>query len=263
MREKVAAGNQHADFSAALVEAAAAVGTHYWIENPQCSFLWMQPSWKKLIEARPVDGAFFVIDFCTCGTAWRKRTRIYTSLSLAGQRLTCFGGHVHQRFTGYCKDRKLSWTKVAEPYTRQLNHLLAIAMMEATQPLHLQRRIDAAAICRGGLLRIGEASKPGPLDLDSVVLVGERTRALQVKLLQGFQGWLVEKLSPGARRSIASCAMAFCCILRCHGQHLYATGEPMYKWRHLLSEEQVHHPPLHAHVLGPSDQVGVFAASCS
>ena len=83
---------------------------------------------------------------------------------------------------------------MAEPYPRQLNHLLAIAMLEAARRQHLQRRVDAAAICRGGLLRVGEATQPGPsrlesrpLDLDAVVLVGDRTRALQVKLLQGFR----------------------------------------------------------------------------
>ena len=66
---------------------------------------------------------FFVLDYCTCGTAWRKRARFFTSLPIAGQRVTCTGGHRHQRRSGYCKSKGLSWTNVAEPYPRQLNHL--------------------------------------------------------------------------------------------------------------------------------------------
>ena len=66
-------------------------------------------------------------------------------------------------------------------------------------------------------------------------LVGERTRALQAKLLGEFERWLAENLSAPARTSVDSSAMVFCSVLRAYGNHLYMTGQPLYKWRRLCA----------------------------
>ena len=73
----------------------------------------------------------------------------------------------------------MPWTKLAEPYPRKLNHILAHAVAEALKPSHERRLIDAAAMCRCSSRRIGEASNPGPssavASLDDVPLVSART----------------------------------------------------------------------------------------
>ncbi|CAE7648407.1 Cdk10, partial [Symbiodinium necroappetens] len=237
MQAKVAAGNQHAAFAARVVETAAQVGTDFWIENPAASFLWQQPAWQALTEGVGSPGGFFLLDFCRCGSPWRKRTLIYTSTALRGQRLLCSCSGPHQRLSGYCKERRQMWTKVAESYPRPLNGLLAAAATEAMRPLGDRRHISACDICRCGSQRIGEADNPGPAEvcLEEVQLVSARTQALQHRLLTDFRTWLASQLSRPARLSLEGCAMAFCAVLRAYGNHLFQTGQPLYKWRHLCA----------------------------
>ena len=169
---------------------------------------------------------------------WRKRTRILTSLSLQDQRLLCQCKGPHLRLTGYSSAHRMPWTKVAEPYPRKLNHLFAQAMSESLRPLQDRRRVEAALVCSYKGERVGEAANPGPEDtagLEDVDLVGERTRALQAKLLGEFERWLAENLSAPARTSVDSSAMVFCSVLRAYGNHFYMTGQPLYKWRHLCA----------------------------
>ena len=105
---------------------------------------------------------------------------------------------------------------------------------------HRERHlVDAASICKSSSQRIGEASKPGPArvveNLDEVQLVSEQTRALQARVLADFRVWLGAYFTPPAQRSVEGCAMVFCAVLRCYGQHLYSSGQPLYKWRHLCA----------------------------
>ena len=224
MEEKVLAGNKHASFSAAVVQTAAANGTEFWMENPATSFLWLQPAWRELLV-------------CRCGAPWRKRTRIYTSTSLGAQRLLCQCSRPHQRLSGYCKERRQMWTKVAESYPRPLNGLLAAAATEAMRPIGERRHVSASDICRSGTQRIGEASHPGPPvgSLEDVQLVGARTQALQARLLEDFGAWLAARLSRPALLSLEGCAMAYCAVLRAYGNYLFQTGQPLYKWRHICA----------------------------
>ncbi|CAE7735652.1 unnamed protein product, partial [Symbiodinium necroappetens] len=237
LEDKVLAGNKHASFTAAVVRTAAAHDTDFWIENPAASFLWLQPAWKELLDDADPPGRCFLLDCCRCGAPWRKRTRIYTSTSLGGQRLLCQCPGPHQRLSGYCKERRQMWTKVAESYPRPLNGVLAAAATEAMRPAGDRRHISACDICRCGTQRIGEAANPGPPveSLEEVQLVSVRTQTLQRRLLSDFDAWLASRLSRPARLSLEGCAMAYCAVLRAYGNYLFQTGQPLYKWRHLCA----------------------------
>ena len=125
------------------------------------------------------------------------------------------------------------WTKAAESYPRALNHLLARALAESMKPL----RDDAASVCRSSSRRIGEAKNPGPAvgDLEAVALVGVRPQALQRRIVGEFFEWLGNALSPPALANVETSAMVFCTLLRSFGNHLYSSGQPLYKWRHLCA----------------------------
>lgn len=87
MRLKVRDGNSHSIWLASLVCLAISLGIQYWVENPDSSFLWIQPEWEGL----PGQAAYnyFKVDFCTYGTPWRKRTRFLTNGRLANVRRLC------------------------------------------------------------------------------------------------------------------------------------------------------------------------------
>ena len=189
MLEKVSQGNEHARFTAACVRAAIGVGCDHWTENPHTSFLWKQPAWAALLaEGLAEEGrrhGAFVTDYCRFGTKWRKRTRIYTSLALKGQKLLCSCTCEHQRLSGFSRLHGMMWTKVAEPYPRQLNHLLARALAETCKPLRDRHAVDAAAICRSSSRRIGRP----------------RIRVLPLRILRTWS-WLArwERLQPTTHR---------------------------------------------------------------
>ena len=241
MQAAVKAGNHHSNFAAKIARIAHAAGKSFWIENPRTSFLWLQTEWKR--NASQKVGAPFVTDYCRFGMPWRKRTTFWTNTSLQGQRLLCVCGprHRHLQLKGYSTKHGMAWTKVAEPYPRPLNHLLAEAMFEST--LGKQGKSSAAAMCRCLHCRIGEAANPGPSSpadqpgevVEDVELVSARTRALQDRIVGHFTAWVGAYLSPPAVVSLHACPMAFCSVLRAYGNWLFQSGEPMYKWRHLCA----------------------------
>lgn len=126
----------------------------------------------------------------------------------------CDRGHAHQVLKGYSRVHGQQWTKLAEAYPRALNNFLAEYLCSQL---------------------IGEASHPGPSSLEEVELVTPATAKLQARVLEGFEGWLFRVFSASAARSLPSCAMALVHLLRLYGDHLYQSGEPMYKFRHLLA----------------------------
>ncbi|CAE7913453.1 unnamed protein product, partial [Symbiodinium necroappetens] len=218
MQAKVEAGNQQAAFAAHVVKAAAQVGTDFWIENPASSFLWQQPAWQALTEGAGGPGGAALLGASAPGFTLRPPS-------------------VDNVFCAAARERRQMWTKVAEGYPRPLNGLLAAAATEAMRPLGDRRHISACDICRCGSQRIGEAANPGPAEvcLEEVQLVSARTQALQHRLLADFRTWLASQLSRPARLSLEGCAMAFCAVLRAYGNHLFQTGQPLYKWRHLCA----------------------------
>ena len=237
MQERVADGNNHANFTAAVAAASLASKTAFWVENPTCSFLWTQRSWKQLINEAGDAAGFFLVDFCRCGAPWRKRTKVFTSTSLQGQRLLCECTTPHQRLSGYSKELGMMMTKAAEHYPRKLNFLLSAALGEACRRPADRRHVSASDICRSQGHRIGEAKNPGPepANLEEIQLVSQRTRALQTRLLADFGVWLGANFSAPAVRSLEGCAMALCTVLRAYGNFLFSSGQPLYKWRHICA----------------------------
>ena len=194
MQKKVDDGNSHADFMAEVVKAGIEVGIPSWAENPtKVTFVWDTPSWKALLSMHGPE-AVPVVDYGRFGTPWRKRTRIFApgEAGLGGQRVLCKGPHNHVRLSGYSRAHRKQWTKVAEPYPRALNRLLAWYMINPNLPGHLRRRLDVAACARCHGARIGEATSPGPAPrpstLESVELVLARTVEIQRQVLGDFQG---------------------------------------------------------------------------
>ncbi|OLQ00509.1 hypothetical protein AK812_SmicGene16820 [Symbiodinium microadriaticum] len=254
MESKVAEGNAHSAFVAEIVTVALRLDLPFWVENPRTSYMWDMPEWKSLIDAAPTD-PFAVIDYCQLGAPWRKRTRFFVSGCLAGQRLLCQGGHLHQRLSGYSQLHRKSWTKVAEHYPPAVNRLLALHLMSPVLRPGMRRRLDLALCARCSGARIGEAGNPGPAgpvdrvrSLEEVELVTPATARLQARVLGDFEDWLARELTPPARRTLCSCAMAFCTLVRCYGNWLYQHGEPMYKFRHLMAWLQKNRFDLKGHL---------------
>ena len=244
MRVKVDEGNRHAAFCAALAAECVSRDLPVWIENPHGSYLWKTPRWMSLL-GDDWKASCWVIDQCALGTPWRKRSRFFVGLDVGGQVLRCPGCQHHQRLSGYSSLHRRQWTKVAEAYPRPMNMLLAYHLANRYLPPERRCRLDLAGCARCGGYRIGEAQHPGPQNandnigsLEDVNLVTAATAKLQRRVLEGFEEWLLQGLSGPACRSLASCAMAFCTLLRAYGDFLFRSGSPMYVYRHLLAYMQ-------------------------
>ena len=78
-------GNKLLHFVQDLVHACLQAGVHFWVENPDSSWMWRQTgtlSWDTIDGSRGVGE--LRTDYCIFGCAWRKRTRFKTSLHVAG-----------------------------------------------------------------------------------------------------------------------------------------------------------------------------------
>lgn len=80
----------------------------------------------------------------------------------------------------------------------------------------------------------------GPLAVGVGAGAGGLSSALLAAFLgqfrdSGSRGWLASQFTRPARLSLERCAMAFCAVLRAYGNHLFQTGQPLYKWRHLCA----------------------------
>ena len=83
-QKKVEDGNRHAIWLASLIVICIKEQILFWVENPDSSFIWLLPQWLTLGSRD--KAAVFRLDYCVCGTPWRKRTKILTSCQLRGQR---------------------------------------------------------------------------------------------------------------------------------------------------------------------------------
>jgi len=156
MREKVRAGNEHGEWCSRIFAQCLRLSILIWVENPASSFLWRFRSWRRLLDYAQVDD--FITDQCRWAAPFRKRTRFRTNIpGLAGERITCLGGHQHIILRGSAPGG-VQWTKAAEPYPRGLCHALAAAV--AISIGWELRRLDLAACARCGHRRIGEAGHP-------------------------------------------------------------------------------------------------------
>lgn len=97
---------------------------------------------------------------------------------------------------------------------------------------------DPSSCARCLNLRVGEASHPGPLQregllLEEVPLVEARTASLQSKVWRRFDLWLSSHLSEAAKESVLSNPMLLCSAVKEFGNVLYSEGAAIYIYRHL------------------------------
>eukprot|EP00974_Lingulodinium_polyedra_P117156 11162107-Lingulodinium_polyedra.AAC.1 len=141
---KVADGNALCKFSVQLLRMCARLGIPCIMENPSTSWLWQQPC---VLAACALPGARTIsVDFCACGTPWRKRTTLLgfnvdlTSLQCLhcrGRGVCSFSRQPHQQLLGQNNCGQF-WTKVAEPYPRMLCRALAKIFDDADKQRVLQ-----------------------------------------------------------------------------------------------------------------------------
>ena len=90
MALKVSQGNAHCSFVVRFVRVLLKLGVPFWLENPDCSWLWRQPEFLALLEDFP-HLVLWRYDCCRFGSPWRKRARVLTTTELAGSTTLCNG----------------------------------------------------------------------------------------------------------------------------------------------------------------------------
>lgn len=242
MKKKVRDGNSHCDFAMDLVDLSESCDSQvlYWIENPDTSWFWRQHRCSKYRS--PTSPLTFRCCFCRFGTAWKKPTRFGTNIQgLAGLRLMCLCKKNHLQLRGSSPYGK-AWTKVAEPYPRHLNDLLAKAMCIAAGWIK-QSRLDVAGCSKTGSLRPGEATVPGPRprpkprehDLDSVQLRSTTTLLRESQALEMFMNWSRDFLTCVQPEHLYPRIPEFLAAALCtYGRRQYNKGGALSSFRHLL-----------------------------
>ena len=248
MKRKIAEGNSHSQWLAKLIKICLAKGIKYWVENPDGSFLWLQPEWMSM--RRSVRESFFRVDFCTFGTPWRKRTRFLTNGRLSHVKRLCNRQHQHLVLRGRSKKHQACWTKVAEPYPRRLCNLLGHA---ACCDLGLYKGPNSLS-CRHDHRRIGEAKNPGPQrrrsgrhavsELDGVELVRPETVALGKLHWEKFFDWVRVLVGDEVAVSLWKVPSLMGSMMAAYGRHWYGSGGPLYCFRHLIVYAQRLYPLL-------------------
>ena len=84
------------------------------------------------------EASFFFLECCRLGMPWLKRTCILTSFFPTTYYASASASSALTFAFQATAPPRMPWTKVAEPYPRKLNHLLAQAR---------SRRIEAAMVC--------------------------------------------------------------------------------------------------------------------
>ena len=243
MRVKVKQGNVHADFNKVLIAAVEGVGAHFWLENPDSSYLWKMRGYQRFSD--PGSTWCCRLDFCRFKTRWRKRTRIGTSLPrLRGLRLMCSGGHEHLVLRGMSRHHRKPWTAVAEPYPRGLCELIAVAACDACG--WRRSKLDVAGCARTGSLKAGEAQNPGPRRarvgregcLADVPIQGAATLALGRREWEKFIQWSRGFLSQEPVDVFLRVPLFLVHALRHFGDLQYQVGSSLSYFRHLILEAQ-------------------------
>ena len=261
-KQKVETGNLHAEFLLRVLVVCEQLGMVYWVENPDGSFLWLLPDWSRAEIGAPEKS--FRVDLCRYYTPWRKRTRVATNTCLSGQRHLCLGGHTHVILRGRNKERKMSWTRMAQVYPSGFAHDLASAMAVSAGLVAKSLKLNIGGCARCSETRIGEAQNPGPRRvsrrprdlraLEGVLLVEPTTHALQQRVWLQFSVWLESQLSEEAKEQIFWCPALLAVMLKTYGLFLFSSGRALYEFRHLLVVAQQSFSELRQH-LSPAWQL--------
>lgn len=239
MKEKMQAGNRSAMWLLQMMKISLLLGIHFWLENPDLSWLFRLPPWKRFVEKHSEKIGFWRLDYCRYGTRWRKRTRILTSSVLKGHRTFCLGCASHLKLRGRSSAHRASWTRVAQPYPTGVCKAIAMGMC-ITLGFHERRQFDPASCARCSHMRIGEAGHPGPASrdrsmlLESVPLIEAKTAALQTRFWKWFNQWLDEHLSSSAKNALLAHPATLCQLVKEFGNHLYSSGKTLHVLRHLV-----------------------------
>jgi len=113
-----------------------------FLENPYSCMMWKLPALPNIAISQ--RSSQVTVDFCSYGTAWRKRTHCLFGNTpercllplrdhLCCGRGTCsFTNKPRIELSGPLPTRRIPWAKVAEPYPKDLCRDLAIALISAT-----------------------------------------------------------------------------------------------------------------------------------
>lgn len=249
---KILDGNSHAKWISRLVSLCKKKKMLFWVENPDSSHFWCQPSWKI---HQPFDSKnFYKCDFCTYGARWRKRTRFVTNTRLRGLRRMCNRQHKHLVLRGMSKKHKCPLTKLAEPYPRALCNSLAHAVCA---DLGFARPSPSSS-CFFDHLRVGEAKNPGPRqkglgsktaeDLDNVQLIRPETVALGKAQWNKFLAWLSDTVGRDAISSLWKAPTLCGHLLAGYCKFWYSQGGALYAYRHLVVYAQRTFPVFKGHL---------------
>ena len=247
MLQKVELGNRHCTWLAGILKLCKKHSVHFWVENPDISFLWWMPDFAFLSPRKA--SSCFRLDYCVCGTAWRKRTRIVTDLHLAGQVAFCNRLHTHRRLVGWSRIHGCAWTRAAQAYPKRLCFWLADAILIDAGLLPARRRLNVALLAKQTNGRIGEASNPGPrrrgsrvrrplTQLLDVQLVEPTTALLGEKVWKAFRAWCELQLAPSAFDSLIRVPSLLSLLIESFGCHLFESGQSLYLLRQLITYVQ-------------------------
>ena len=238
-KQKVKEGNSHSDFMAELLFLAEEHHVHFWMENPDSSFIWKMKGFKRYLE--PSSSWTFRTDFCRHGTPWRKRTKVATSLpSLRGLRMLCKCLTPHLPLRGMHPHLRVPWTKVAEPYPKSLCRMIAAAA--AGDLGWSTAKLNIASCCRASSLRIGEAKNPGPrvsrgprnFSLEHTPLQQPGTIALGDRCWDAFLSWARDKIRDCDPLELFLLVPLFLAhSIRRYGDEQFRTGGVLSYYRHL------------------------------
>ena len=244
MLQKVLEGNEQAEWLAGIVALCKTHGVHFWIENPDGSFLWLHPKWQKLGSCD--FSQCFRLDQCQAGTPWRKRTRFFTDLHLKGQHCFCRNEHAHVRLVGWSKCYGCAWTRAAQTYPARLCRWIAQAILIDSGLLPNRRRLNISAVARQSHQRIGEAGNPGPRVASRRIPRAERllleadlvepgTAILGERIWETFKQWCLRDLSEGAFASLIGSPETIVPLIEMFGRFLFTSGHSIYILRQLIT----------------------------
>lgn len=251
MQQKVELGNSHSVVLCRFIALCSLYGVRFWVENPDGSYLWLQQHWKD-VGANDYQNCLR-LDYCVCGTPWRKRTRLFTDLHLAGQSCFCDRKHVHRKLVGWSRVHGCSWTKVAQAYPRRLCRWVATAILIDTGLYPDRRRVDVASLAKATPGRIGEASDPGPRRprhpraagiLQHTPLVEPTTELLGLKTWEAFRQWALRDLSAESFDALIRSDPLLGILLEQFGYYLYEYGQSLYLYRQILTFVQRRKPSV-------------------
>ena len=136
--EKVAVGNRCFRAAIDLIRTFNRFNLPCILENPHSSKCWSIPFLQSVVEHAALET--FVVDCCQYGTQWRKRARLLcgnfdpldlhrlrNELCQQSGKVCSASGKPHFHLSR-CNDQGITWTRIAQPYPRELCRALAYAL---------------------------------------------------------------------------------------------------------------------------------------